>query len=161
MKIVGYTATGYLIEATTRELVQISGDERLDTHPEHWHHSKKQTLRAGTEVKIGSVWDHIQKVTSHAETRKRIAEQLRAAATVVETTMDVVDIPAEAEKPLYSVGDTVKVIRPDLHPETLDRDDPTSGEVKEILPDPRKRFVYIVEGIGSWFENQIELVKKA
>lgn len=98
MKIVAVTANGYLIEATTRELVQISGDKCLDTHPEHYDYNSRQTLRAGTEIKIGPIWDHIQKVTKHPDERKRIAEQLRAAAMVIETTMDVVDIPAPKEE---------------------------------------------------------------
>lgn len=95
MKVIATTTYGYLVEVTPRELVQISGNEKLSTHPSSYYNSERNPVPAGTEVNVSEMYQHVEKVTKHANMRKSIAEQLRAAATVVETTMDVVSIPVE------------------------------------------------------------------
>lgn len=93
MKIVAVTEHGYMAELTAREIAQISGKDALGVHPSSYY--RKGTIPMGTTVSVQAMFEHVQQVTKHEAMRKSIAEQLRAAATVVETTMDVVSIPKE------------------------------------------------------------------
>jgi hypothetical protein len=89
MKIIGYTKDGYLIEADKYEVQQLTGKEayRQSTY-EHPH-----TLPVGATIKVREAFEHIEKVTRHDDARKAIADQLRAAATVIETTPSVLTLP--------------------------------------------------------------------
>jgi hypothetical protein len=69
-----------------------------------------------------------------------------------------VGVTEAAKAPLFAVGDTVRVIHPENYPSDIRAGDTTEGTVTHILPDIRKRFVYVCSPIGSWFENQIERV---
>jgi hypothetical protein len=72
-----------------------------------------------------------------------------------------VGVTEAAKAPLFAVGDTVRVIHPENYPSDIRAGDTTEGTVTHILPDIRKRFVYVCSPIGSWFENQIERVTAA
>lgn len=96
MKVIATTSTGYLVEASAREISQIAGNDALNVHPSGYY--DKVAIPHGTKVDVQKMWEHVRQIMKHPDERKRIAEQLRAAATVIETTMDVVDIPAPKEK---------------------------------------------------------------
>lgn len=72
-------------------------------------------------------------------------------------------LPASPVKdtPAFGVGDTVRVISPELHQADMRHYPGNEGIVCDVLPDVRKRYVYVCAGLGSWFEDQIELVSRA
>lgn len=109
MKVIATTSTGYLVEATAREIAQISGNESLNVHPSSYY--DKGCIPEGTKVNVHKMWEHVRTVVKHKAERKSIAEQLRAAATVVETTPDVVDIPEPKEKKQAEKGENCEDIK--------------------------------------------------
>lgn len=91
MKIIGHTSNGYLIEASAHEVTKLSGVSAGIVYGNH-------ELRVGTEIKPHDAYDHIQRILQNEQSRKSIADQLRAAAVVIETTPRFVtlpDLPAE------------------------------------------------------------------
>ena len=85
MKIAGFTYTGYLVEMTPLELSRVAGDISLNRHMS-MRHSSGDNVSIGTEVLVNSNWDRLLELAKTEETRKRIAESLRAAATLIENT---------------------------------------------------------------------------
>lgn len=86
MKIIGLTSTGYLLEAEAYEVSKVSGQDANIAYGNH-------QMRIGTEIKTVAALDHIQRVINNDAQRKAMAEQLRAAATVLETTPSFMTLP--------------------------------------------------------------------
>ena len=89
MKIIGLTSDGYILEASCHEVTKISGQSAGISYSRH-------ELRIGTVIAPVKALDHIQRVIQNEDQRKAMAEQLRAAATVLETTPQFVTLPASA-----------------------------------------------------------------
>lgn len=86
MQIIGRTAYGYIIEASCSDVTSITGSNNSDG-------SGRPTLQAGTQINVHKCWNHINSITQFEERRKAMAEQLRAAATVIETTPSPLTLP--------------------------------------------------------------------
>lgn len=96
MKVFAKLENGkYLIEATSDEIKAISGIEDRDQYG-----NPRGII--GAEMHIKPAWDHIGKIIHNDGQRKGIAEQLRAAAAVIENTPLIASLPADppvSEKP--------------------------------------------------------------
>lgn len=84
MKITGYTYTGYIVEMTPLELSRIAGNNSLNRHMND--RSSIGNVSIGTAVSVNESWDRLTELAKTEEKRKRIAESLRAAATLIENT---------------------------------------------------------------------------
>lgn len=97
MKIIGLTSDGYLLEASCHEVTKISGKSAGISYGHH-------ELSIGTVIAPVKALDHIQRVIQNEEQRKAMADQLRAAATVLETTPQFVTLPAPPPTPAQSAA---------------------------------------------------------
>jgi hypothetical protein len=99
MKVIGHTAYGYLMEVTPQEIAKITGKPGDNQHAGfNTGYSRDQdTHRIGTEFKVSETWDHLQRLLKNEPERQRIAESLRAAATLIEHTPSPITIPPSAE----------------------------------------------------------------
>ncbi len=99
MKIIGHTAYGYLVELSPGELSHITGDPKDNQHtsrnsPYGGKHENSHSI--GTTFNVSPTWDHLPKLLTNEPHRQRIAESLRAAATLIEHTPSPIQ-PASAE----------------------------------------------------------------
>lgn len=97
MTIIAHTATGYLIEVAPDEIAAITGNPRDDSHHSNSRYGNPQTRnhQIGAQFRVSPAWKHLQKINESAAARASIAERLRAAATLVEHTPVVMEIPTE------------------------------------------------------------------
>jgi hypothetical protein len=99
MKIIGHTKYGYIAEIDPAEIAAITGDENTNRHA--WRSKTYQTESShdvGTEFKICDMWRHLNTLSKNERERKGIAEQLRAAASVIELTPSAFTAPPEKEQ---------------------------------------------------------------
>jgi len=88
MKIIARTATGYLCEIAPEEVRSITGDSD--------HYSYSNTMfKPGDVFEVSKTWGHLQHLLANEKERQRIAESLRAAATLIENTPSPVTLPPE------------------------------------------------------------------
>lgn len=87
MQIIGYTRHGYLVEMTEVELSKITGNPKDAVHSSNnSHYSSQESHKIGTAFNVSETWGHLQRLLENGEKRQRIAESLRAAATLIEHT---------------------------------------------------------------------------
>lgn len=89
MKIIGHTKYGYLIEIDPKEIAKITGvgaDDKHQWYADNRYGSGAISHPVGTEFNVGKTWDHLQGLLSNEKDRQKIAESLRAAATLIENT---------------------------------------------------------------------------
>lgn len=86
MKIIGKTDKGYMMEVSPEEVSCLTGKS-----DDYGYHNSK--FDVGTEFTISKTWNHLQHLDSNEAERKRIAESLRAAATLIEHTPSPIIIP--------------------------------------------------------------------
>lgn len=103
MKIIGHTRYGYLIEIDPKEIAKITGVGTDDKHLWYGENrygsgSSAASHPIGTEFHVGKTWDHLQNLLSNEKDRQKIAESLRAAATLIEHTPSPITIPIPAEE---------------------------------------------------------------
>lgn len=79
MKIIAKTATGYLVEIEPREIGRVTGDSNDSV----WHNEK---FKPGVVLNVSDTYGHLERLLRNGEERKKIAESLRAAATLIEYT---------------------------------------------------------------------------
>jgi len=91
MKIIAKTNSSYIIEATPEDI------EAITNQPARNNFDRSLSLSIGASLHPQECFTHIRAVTTDIEQRKRIAEQLRAAAVVIETTPSPLTVP-EAEQ---------------------------------------------------------------
>ena len=97
MKIIAHIPYGYLVAMSVDEMAKIAGKPELSKHPDAYHHSERAPLlKLNTEVEVSKTWDHLQKIQQSEEARRRIAESLRAAATLVDHTPDPLNVTSSA-----------------------------------------------------------------
>lgn len=99
MKIIGHTAYGYLAELSPVEIAAITGDSSDNRHSGFASYGNSSvTHPIGTELKPSEIWKHLQRLLGNENERQRIAESLRASATLIEHTPSPITLPA-AETP--------------------------------------------------------------
>lgn len=91
MKIIGTTHNAYLVEMTPRELKEISNDDRAD---QSW--SRPNQDLHGAILTVNDTWEHLRRIHSTDKERATIAQNLRAAATLIENTPLVLTLPMPA-----------------------------------------------------------------
>jgi hypothetical protein len=91
MKIIAKTNSTYFIEATPEDVTAICGLSARNTY------DRGLGMSIGTIIHPQECFAHIRTVTTNLEQRQRIAEQLRAAAAVIETTPSPLTIPENNE----------------------------------------------------------------
>lgn len=94
MKIIGVTHNAYLVEMTPRELREISGNENAD---QSW--STPNARLHGATLEVIGTWEHLRRIQSTDTERGKIAESLRAAATLIEHTPLVLTLPVPTPSP--------------------------------------------------------------
>ena len=93
MKVIAHTGDGYLVEMSPRELAAITGQSTTNEY------NGKPNVSTGAVMKTKEALDHLDKILNYEEQRKKMAEQLRAAATIIETTPSIMTLPP-VEKPV-------------------------------------------------------------
>lgn len=88
MKIIGHTQYGYLVEMTEVELSKITGNPKDAVHSSNNRssYSQQESHKIGTAFNVSETWGHLQRLLANGKERERIAESLRAAATLIEHT---------------------------------------------------------------------------
>ncbi len=95
MKIIAHTAYGYMAELSPKEVAAITGNGDDDKHASHGsYHRNGYSHPIGTELRVNDAWKHLQDLLQNEQSRKRIAESLRAAATLIEHTPSPINPPA-------------------------------------------------------------------
>jgi len=87
MKIIAHIPYGYLVAVSAPEMAQLTGEPKHSRIPED-RYNYGDRLPINHEMDISKTWDHLRKLQETPEIRRRIAESLRAAATLVEHTPD-------------------------------------------------------------------------
>jgi hypothetical protein len=82
MKIIAHTHNGYLLECDKEEMEKLTG-ERESRHDYSKRHG------TGGVIRVLPLCDHISAMEKTIQQRKDVAETLRAAATIIETTQAV------------------------------------------------------------------------
>ena len=97
MKITGYTKYGYLVELEPAELAKLTGNFADNRHSgfSRYGAPQQENHAIGTELHVSPTWDHVQKLLENEPQRQRIAESLRAAATLIEHTPSPITFPQE------------------------------------------------------------------
>lgn len=90
MKIIATTEKGYLVEINPQEVGQLTG---VSDHVEY--HNRR--FKPGQEFAISDTWSHLRRLLENEKERQRIAESLRAAATLIEHTPSPITLPAESQ----------------------------------------------------------------
>jgi hypothetical protein len=95
MKIIGHTQDGYLVEIKPHEIASITGNPDNDSHQINSRYGcgKGTNHSIGTEFKVNEAWKHLKKINCTTVERSSIAERLRAAATLIEHTPTVMELP--------------------------------------------------------------------
>lgn len=106
MKIIGHTYTGYLMEMSPEEIASITGNSKDNAHDtgRRYNSSMGPSHSIGTEFKVNEGWKHLQKINETAAERASIAERLRAAATLIEHTPTVMELPEPPPAPNPAQG---------------------------------------------------------
>jgi hypothetical protein len=101
MKIIGHTHNGYLVEITPQEIASITGKPDDDAHQKNGAYGYTRTTNhsIGAVFHVNPAWKHLQKINESAAARASIAERLRAAATLVEHTPVVMELPDPGPEP--------------------------------------------------------------
>lgn len=87
MKIIAHTAYGYMVEMSPTDLSKITGDSKHRVHQSGAQYRHGEYSHAiGTEFAVSKTYDHLVELLANEDKRKRIAESLRAAATLIEHT---------------------------------------------------------------------------
>lgn len=90
MKIIGKTHNGYIAELSKDEANKLTGiDEPWSGH----------ALQVGGDIRVVSFSRHIKDLDYTAEQRKQAAEQLRAAAVIIEATPTAFTAPEPPADP--------------------------------------------------------------
>lgn len=92
MKIIAKTDTGYIAEIEPQEIGRITGDGSHSV----WHNEK---FKPGAVLNVSDTYDHLERLLRNGEERKKIAESLRAAATLIEHTPSPITLPPEEPSP--------------------------------------------------------------
>jgi len=95
MKITAHTQYGYLIEVSPEEIAELTGNFKDNRHAYRNRHTREhqESHEIGTELNISPTWKHIGNLLENEPQRQRIAESLRAAATLIEHTPSPITIP--------------------------------------------------------------------
>lgn len=88
MKIIGTTHNAYLVAVTPYELLRMSDHDAVAQS-----YNTPNTKLIGCELKLTEIWDHLHGVQQTDKERAKIAESLRAAATLIENTPDTLKYP--------------------------------------------------------------------
>lgn len=88
MKIIGHTATGYLAEIAPDEVRRLTGNYDDSSY-------SNRHFGVGHILNVSATWDHLSSLLRNGEERKKIADSLRAAATLIEHTPS----PIKTEEP--------------------------------------------------------------
>jgi hypothetical protein len=101
MKIIAHTACGYIAELSPPEIAAITGNSSNNDHAAYSGYGRHghASHAIGTEFKVCDTWKHLGNLLSNEESRKRIAESLRAAATLIEHTPSPIVLPPTEEQP--------------------------------------------------------------
>lgn len=86
MKIIARTATGYLAEFEPEEIRRITG-----SYDDSAYSNSK--FKPGDVLNVSATYDHLSKLLNNEGERQKIAESLRAAATLIEHTPSPITIP--------------------------------------------------------------------
>ena len=99
MKIIGHTQYGYLVEMNPLELSHITGKPQDNVHSSNSRGSyhSQESHKIGTAFNVSETWGHLQRLLKNGDERKRIAESLRAAATLIEHTPSPITLPTLEE----------------------------------------------------------------
>ena len=100
MKIIAHIPYGYLVAMSRNELSLLTGNKEHSRGPDD-HYDRGPLLKINAEVEINETWKDLNKLRATTEERRRIAENLRAAATIIEHTPDplTVKTTTAAENP--------------------------------------------------------------
>jgi hypothetical protein len=80
MKIIGTTATGFLLDATRNEVVNITGE----VYP-------TKTLTVGTVIDVGKIYNYLTKLSRLASHLTSIQSDLRQAADLLDGTPEFIE----------------------------------------------------------------------
>ncbi len=109
MKIIGHTEYGFIVEMHHQEMTAACGKTSLTSYRDYNSSQEKIThhLPVGTSVGLVEKINHIDKLQENESARKKIAEQLRAAASVIETAPSPFDMP-EPPAPVKSAAEELR-----------------------------------------------------
>lgn len=86
MKIIAKTQDGYIAEIDPTEIRRITGSYDDSSY-------RNDKFRPGDVLKVSDTYDHLAALLQNEKERKKIAESLRAAATLIEHTPSPLSIP--------------------------------------------------------------------
>jgi hypothetical protein len=87
MKIIAQTHTGFILEATTQEVIGLAGGDL----PKSSRYVGEAGNSVGMEFNVADCWSRIQSLRRNQDELKRVCGQLRAMADLLEPISTVVE----------------------------------------------------------------------
>lgn len=97
MKIIGSTAKGYLVEATSYELMSVSGDDPKLTSI--FNRTRDSALQIGIVIDVVAAWDRLGDLRRREEELRRQSSALRALADLIDGRLEFVTMPPTPAEP--------------------------------------------------------------
>lgn len=90
MKIIGKTVSGFILEATDREVLQIVGSDSTYLSDEK---AREMSIRTGFEIKLDPLYEAIVFEKGRARRLENLGKEIRDAASIVEKAAAAIKAP--------------------------------------------------------------------